>query len=169
MYYALVSHFSPTTAPGASDQDRRVADGLLATLAAIRRAGRRYSTRPVELSSLTGAQLELARLVRRRPGSSIASAAEELRLAPNTVSTLVGELTAAGLLLRRVDPRDRRVASLELAPALGRKIDAWRDRRATALGDAIRRLDDGERLRVESALPVLARIADELEAIGTGG
>jgi DNA-binding MarR family transcriptional regulator len=165
MYYALVSHFSPTTAPGASDQDRRVADGLLATLAAIRRAGRRYSTR----SSLTGAQLELARLVRRRPGSSIASAAEELRLAPNTVSTLVGELTAAGLLLRRVDPRDRRVASLELAPALGRKIDAWRDRRATALGEAIRRLDDDERLRVERALPVLARIADELEAIGTGG
>jgi DNA-binding MarR family transcriptional regulator len=169
MYYVLVTQPASTTAPGASDQDRRVADGLLATFAAIRRAGRRYSTRPVELSSLTGAQLELARLVRRRPGGSIASAAEELRLAPNTVSTLVGELTAAGLLLRRVDPTDRRVASLELSPALGRKIDAWRDRRVTALGEAIHRLPDDERLRVERALPVLARIADELEAIGAAG
>jgi DNA-binding MarR family transcriptional regulator len=158
--------FPTPKAPVAAHEERRVADGLLAALAAIRRAGRRYSTRPVELSSLTGAQLELARLVRRRPGSSIASAAEELRLAPNTVSTLVGELTAAGLLLRRVDPADRRVASLELSASLGRKIDAWRDRRATALGEAIRRLPDDERQRIELALPVLARIADELEAMG---
>ena len=120
--------------PGTSSRERQLADELLATFASIRRAARRYSSRPVELSSLTGAQLELARLLRRQPGSSIASAAEELRLAPNTVSTLVGELTAAGLLIRRVDPSDRRVARLELARSLERKIDAWRDHRATALG-----------------------------------
>jgi DNA-binding CsgD family transcriptional regulator len=58
---------------------------LVAQTARIRRAGRRYSGRPVELSLLTGAQLELVRLVRRRPGLSVADAAQELGLAANTV------------------------------------------------------------------------------------
>jgi DNA-binding MarR family transcriptional regulator len=149
------------------DHERQLADELLAGLAALRRASRRYSARPVELSSLTGSQLELARLVRRRRGISIASAAEELRLASNTVSTLVGELTAAGLLVRRVDPTDRRVARLELVPSLERKIDAWRDRRATALSDAIRQLPETDRRGIEAALPALARVVAELDAIGT--
>jgi DNA-binding MarR family transcriptional regulator len=157
-----------TTSQATAAERRRLAEQLLTVLASIRRAGRSYSTRPVELRSLTGAQLELARLVRRRSGVSIASAAEELRLAPNTVSTLVGELTAAGLLIRRVDPSDRRVASLELSASFARTIDAWRDRRATALGEAIRRLPERDRRRLELALPVLARVADELEVLGTG-
>jgi DNA-binding MarR family transcriptional regulator len=90
-----------------------------------------------------------------------------LRLAPNTISTLVGELTAAGLLVRRIDTTDRRVARLELAPPLERKIDDWRDRRATALGAAIEQLSDTERRRVELVLPVLARLANALDEIGT--
>ena len=157
-----------STSRAVSADRRRIAEELLTALASIRRAGRRYSSRPVELSSLTGAQLELARLVRRRPGISIGSAAEDLRLAPNTVSTLVGELTAAGLLLRRIDSSDRRVASLELSASFGRKIDAWRDRRATTLGEAIGRLSERERRQLELALPTLARVAIELEALGAG-
>jgi DNA-binding MarR family transcriptional regulator len=163
MYYAGRMASSTTTA------GRLVADELLAALASIRRAGRRYSARPVELSSLTGSQLELARLVRRQRGTSIAAAAEELRLAPNTVSTLVRELTDAGLLTRRTDPADRRVAQLELSPSLARKIDAWRDRRATSLATAIERLPEADRRRLEAALPVLARVADELDTLGAEG
>jgi DNA-binding MarR family transcriptional regulator len=146
-----------------------VADELLAATAAIRRAGRRYGRRPVELASLTGSQLELARLVRRQPGISIAGAAEELRLAPNTVSTLVGELTAAGLLVRTVDASDRRVARLELTPDLNRKIGAWRDRRSAALAEALERLPVADRGRVADAVPVLGRLAEQLEQIGAAG
>jgi DNA-binding MarR family transcriptional regulator len=145
---------------------RQLADDVLTVLASLRRAGRRSSSRPVELSTLSGSQLELARLVRRERGISIAEAAEELRLAPNTVSTLVSELTTTGLLVRRVSPSDRRVAHLELAPRLERKIDAWRDRRATALGAAIRGLPDSERHRLEAAIPVLEHLADELDELG---
>jgi DNA-binding MarR family transcriptional regulator len=145
------------------ETERRVADELLAALAAIRRATRRHSGRPAELSSSTSAQLELARVVRRNPGISIAGAAEAMRLAPNTVSTLVGELVSAGLLVRRTDPSDRRVARLELTPAWRRKIDAWRDRRVTAVDEALQRLTVDERRLVESALPALARLATELE------
>jgi DNA-binding MarR family transcriptional regulator len=145
------------------ETERRVADQLLAALASIRRAARRHSGRPAELSSSTSAQLELARVVRRNPGISIAGAAEAMRLAPNTVSTLVGELVSAGLLVRRTDPSDRRVARLELTPGWRRKIDAWRDRRVTAVDEALQRLPADDRHLVERALPALSRLAAELE------
>jgi DNA-binding MarR family transcriptional regulator len=145
------------------ETEHRVAGDLLAALSAIRRAVRRHSGRPVELSSLTTAQLELARVVRRSPGISTAGAAEAMRLAPNTVSTLIRDLASAGLLIRRTDPSDRRVARLELTESWKRKIDAWRDRRVTAVDDAINRLSPVDRRRIESALPALERLAWELE------
>jgi DNA-binding MarR family transcriptional regulator len=140
-----------------------IADMLVAQTARIRRAGRRYSGRPVELSLLTGAQLELVRLVRRRPGLSVADAAQELGLAANTVSTLVRQLTDKGLLVRRVDPADRRIARLELSRAISSKVDAWRDRRVVALADAIGELAPDEQDQLAEALALLARVADQLE------
>ncbi len=145
---------------------RRTADELISAVSAFRRATRRHSGRPVELSTLSSAQLELARVVRRNPGVSIAGAAEALRLAPNTVSTLVGELVSKGLLVRRIDPSDRRVARLELSESWKRKIDAWRDRRVTVIGEAIGALPVAERRRLERALPALLRLADELDRPG---
>ena len=141
-----------------------IADELLRAIAAIRRTSRRRSDRPAELAALTGAQLELARLIRRRPGVSVTDAAQELSLAANTVSTLVGQLCEAGLVVRRVDASDRRVARLELAADLQRRIDAWRDRRVVALGNAIESLSPAERQRLAETVPLLARLAEQLEA-----
>src|ERR1700689_5709826 len=87
-------------------------EDLLEALAAIRRAIRRRVGRPAELSVLTGAQLEVVRLLRREPGVSIADAAARLRVAPNTVSTLVGQLADAGVLERRSDEAARGRARL---------------------------------------------------------
>ena len=145
-----------------------VPEELLDSLSSIRRALRRYSGRPVELSSLTGAQLELVRLLRRRPGTSIADAALELRVAPNTVSTLVRQLGEAGVVARAVDRDDRRVARLRLTPAIARKVDAWRDRRFEALGAALVELPRDDRRRLAEALPALVRLAEALEAGGAG-
>jgi DNA-binding MarR family transcriptional regulator len=147
-----------------SGTDRaQIADTLVAQTARIRRAGRRYSGRPVELSLLTGAQLELVRLVRRRPGVSVADAAQELGLAPNTVSTLVRALTDTGFLVRQVDPADRRIARLELSPAINSKVAAWRDRRVVALAEAIGELAADEQEQLAESLALLARVADQLE------
>ncbi|HEY5244165.1 MAG TPA: MarR family transcriptional regulator [Acidimicrobiales bacterium] len=140
-----------------------VADELLGAIAAVRRTVRRLSGRPAVLAALTGAQLELVRLVRRRPGISVAEAAEELRLAPNTVSTLVGQLTERGVMLRLVDPMDRRVARLDLEPETRRKVTAWRDRRVEALADALGRMAPADQAIVADALAVLARLADAVE------
>jgi len=87
-----------------------------------------------------------------------------MRLAPNTVSTLVGDLVSAGLLLRHTDPSDRRVAQLELTESWKRKIDAWRDRRVAAVDEAMGGLSPDERRRLERALPALARLGAEVES-----
>jgi len=139
------------------------AEELLDALAGLRRAIRRSAVRPAELADLTGAQVELVRLLRRRPGLSIADAARELRVAPNTISTLVRQLADAGFVAREVDAADRRIARLTLEPAMRRKVEAWRDRRVETLGSALAALPELERRRVESAIPTLLRLGEKLE------
>ena len=139
-----------------------LADELLAAMASIRRRGRLLAGRPVELSALTASQVDLVRLVRRRPQVSVAQAADELRLAANTVSTLVGQLTDAGLMLRTVDLHDRRVARLELAPDMHRTVGDFRDRRIAALAGAIASLSPGDRQALVETVGVLERLAAAL-------
>jgi DNA-binding MarR family transcriptional regulator len=139
-----------------------VADRLLGAMATLRRAGRRVVERPVALAALTGAELELVRLVRRRPGVSVTEAAEELRLAPNTVSTLVGQVTERRLMLRMADPADRRVARLDLDPDTRHKVTAWRDRRSEAVATAMGSLDPADRRVLAEAVGALDRLAEAL-------
>jgi DNA-binding MarR family transcriptional regulator len=140
-----------------------LADELLATMASIRRSGRLVAGRPVELSALTGSQVDLVRLVLRRPGVSVTQAAEELRLAGNTVSTLVRQLTDAGLLIRRADNSDRRVARLDLSAAMQRKVAAFRDRRVAMLSAAMAQLSSSDQHRLAGAIEVLGTLAGRLD------
>jgi DNA-binding MarR family transcriptional regulator len=130
-------------------------------MASIRRSSRLLG-RPAELTKLTGAQLDLVRLVRRRPGVSVTEAAVELRLAANTVSTLVRQLTQAGLLARRPDRADRRVARLHLTPGTAGEVERFRDRRVALIAAAIDELPAAERRRLEGGLAVLERLAARL-------
>lgn len=136
---------------------------LTDALVALRRALRRSSARPSELAALTGAELELVRLVRRSPGISVAEAATALRVAPNTVSTLVRTLTDRRVLVRRADEDDRRVGRLRLAPGVQRKVEAWRDRRSDVLARGLAALSKDERSKLAAAVPVLAKLAEGLE------
>jgi DNA-binding MarR family transcriptional regulator len=138
------------------------AERLLGALAAVRRRTRRLAGRPGLFAALSGSQLELVRLVGRRPGVSVAEAADELRLAANTVSTLVGQLTEAGLLVRRPDEADRRVARLDLEAETRRRVSAWRDRRAEGVATALRRLTADDRRLLLEAAPALERLADAI-------
>lgn len=140
-----------------------VADALLEAVAAFRRAARRVG-RP-SFGPLTGSQVEVLRLVRAQPGISVSDAAAALQLAGNTVSTLVGQLVDAGLLVRRPDPADRRVVRLALTTSAGRSIDAWRSRRAAAVAAALDRLEPGDRRRVEDAVTALALATESLGAL----
>ncbi len=93
-------------------------------------------------------------------------AAEELRLAPNTVSTLVRQLTDENLIIRRVDPLDKRVARLALTPSMQRKVAEFRDRRVAMLDAAMRRLSLADQRRVTGLLAILEQMAEFLQEAG---
>jgi DNA-binding MarR family transcriptional regulator len=139
-----------------------LADDLLEAVGLLRRHTRRRVGRPFPLQQVSGAQAELIRLVRRKPDISVAAAAGELGVAPNTVSTLVGSLVGTGMVRRSADPDDRRVARLRLTDSARRGVERWRDARSTAVAEALDRLAGDDRAAIENALPAILRLAAEL-------
>jgi DNA-binding MarR family transcriptional regulator len=146
-----------------------VAAELLRTMSTIRRITRRGAAPVAELTALPGAQLELVRVVRRLPGVSVGEAAEELAVAPNTVSTLVRQLCDAGVLRRVPDPGDRRVARLHLTPDTSRRVEAFRDRRVALLSAVMEGLDESEQERLAGAVEALGELAARLPERAVAG
>jgi DNA-binding MarR family transcriptional regulator len=136
---------------------------LLAAISAIRRIARRAARRAWQDEPLPAAQSELLRLAAARPGLSVADAAHELRLAPNTVSTLVGRLTAAGLLERARAASDGRSVRLSVTGKATQRIAGWRDLRAELGAQALDQLPARDRETLAAALPALQRFAAQLE------
>jgi DNA-binding MarR family transcriptional regulator len=102
--------------------------------------------------------------VGRQPGIGVREAADSLRLAPNTVSTMVRSLRDAGLLARDRDESDARAVRLRVTGSARRRIAAWQQCSARVLDDALADLAVEDRRRIVDALPALARLAQHLEA-----
>jgi DNA-binding MarR family transcriptional regulator len=136
---------------------------LLGAISAIRRVSRRAVRSAWPEEPLPPAQSELLRLAAARPGISVADAARELRLAPNTVSTLVGRLTAAGLLERTRASSDGRSVRLTVTAKADQRIAGWRDLRAELAGRALDRMTATDRKALADAVPALLRFAAQLE------
>jgi DNA-binding MarR family transcriptional regulator len=136
---------------------------LLSAISLVHRMARRAVRQAWEQDPLPPAQSELLRLAASMPGITVADAAQELRLAPNTVSTLVGKLTAAGLLTRSRGAQDARVALLTITDAAGQRFAQWRDLRSDLAGQALARLSAADRRALAAALPALLRLAEGME------
>jgi DNA-binding MarR family transcriptional regulator len=110
---------------------------------------------------LPASELEIMRLLVRRPGLSVNETAAELRSAPANVSTALRALEARGLLERRRDPADGRVVRLHpTAAALAHRSDkevAWGNALAEALA-ALPKLDAKRTLAATPALRALAAV-----------
>ncbi|MER7070336.1 MarR family transcriptional regulator [Terrabacter sp. NPDC000476] len=139
-----------------------LADDLYDVIGLLRRRSGRLVGSPLPHLALSGAQLELARVVRRNPGITVAEAARVLGLAANTVSTLVGQLVTVGVVVRARDTTDRRVVRLELTASAREGLERWRDRRAASTAAALATLDEVERERLAAALTTIARVAASL-------
>jgi DNA-binding MarR family transcriptional regulator len=137
---------------------------LLDAIGSVHRAARRAVRHAWAVEPLPPAQSELLRLAAGRPGITVAEAAAELRLAPNTVSTLVGKLTAAGLLRRSRGPQDGRTALLTVTAAARQRLAQWRDLRADLAGRALAGLSAADRNALATALPALAHLAEGIQA-----
>jgi DNA-binding MarR family transcriptional regulator len=150
------------------ESDTALAEELYAAVGLLRRHARRIGGRPFsdESTAPTTAQLELIRLVQRNPDLSVADAAAELGLAPNTVSTLVRQLAGTGMLERVRDSADGRVVRLRLTPDTRRRLEAWLDRRTAVTARALAELDADDRQALRRALPVLVAVAGALDQQG---
>jgi len=142
---------------------RSAAADLFTAISVIRRTARRAARQAWAQQPLPPAQSELLRLAAARPGITVADAAQELRLAPNTVSTLVGRLADAGLLRRDRSARDGRAALLTITEKAKRRLAEFRDLRAELAGQALAELAEQDHHALARAVPALLRLSDEME------
>jgi DNA-binding MarR family transcriptional regulator len=136
---------------------------LVSAVSAIRRTLRRAVREVWRAEPLPPAQSELLRLAAARPALSVAEAAAELRLAPNTVSTLVSKLAAKGLLERGRTASDGRAVRLTVTAAARRRIAEFRDLRAELAARAVDGLSGEDQQLLAAAVPALFRLAGRLE------
>ena len=148
---------------GQAAAPRNAAADLFTAISVIRRTARRAARQAWAQQPLPPAQSELLRLAAARPGITVADAAQELRLAPNTVSTLVGRLTGAGLLRRERSAQDGRAALLTVTEKAKRRLAEFCDLRAELAGQALARLAEQDRRALARAVPALLRLSEEME------
>lgn len=91
------------------------------------------------------------------------AAAAELRLVPNTASTLVSKLVADGLLIRTVDETDRRACQLRLAEPTQHIVDASRAARRGLMSEVLGELDDDQIESLTKGLEVLDTMTQLLQ------
>ncbi len=136
---------------------------MLGAIGLLRRAARRAARQAWRQQPLPPAQSELLRLAASRPGITVADAAQELHLAPNTVSTLVGKLTSAGLLRRGRSATDGRSALLTVTDRARNRLAEYRDLRAELAGQALAGLSAADQRALAAAVPALLRLAEGME------
>ncbi|MGW0806642.1 MarR family winged helix-turn-helix transcriptional regulator [Nonomuraea sp. NPDC002799] len=139
-------------------------EDLISVMSGINRLVRRRLRQGAPEPRLRGAQVELLHLVAANPGIGVTAAAKELYLAGNSVSTMINQLTAAGLLRREAGQDDRRSARLLPTPAAEARLRAWRERRTALVREQVDRLGEADQAALAAAIPALRRLADGLRA-----
>lgn len=84
------------------------------------------------------------------------------RVQPPSMTRIVAKLEGRGLVTRQTDPRDRRVARVDVTAEGRRLLQRSRTRKNALLAQRLRRLTQEELAAVEAALPVLERLAGEV-------
>jgi DNA-binding MarR family transcriptional regulator len=111
---------------------------------------------------LPASELEVMRLLARRPGLSVNDVARELGMQSSNVSTAVRSLVEKGTLRRRPDDVDGRVVRLEPTDSALADRDHREDDWGTAMAAVLRELPEPERQQLLAAVPVLRALAVKL-------
>ncbi|PWI14952.1 MarR family transcriptional regulator [Streptomyces sp. Act143] len=139
-----------------------VAAGLAACLPALHRALERRIDQDFPHPKPPETQLALLRQVAAHEGVTVREAADALLMKPNNVSALVTQMTEQGLLERRQDPADKRVAHLHLTPTSRQRLAEVDQLKGAHLARALRALTDGELDALGSALGALESLSGRL-------
>ncbi|MBT2439467.1 MarR family transcriptional regulator [Streptomyces sp. ISL-36] len=153
----------PDSRASAQDLDR-VASVLAACLPALNRALDRRVGQDFAPPKPPEGQLALLRFVSQQEGATVREAADALLMRPNNVSTLVSQLTDQGLLERRQDSADKRIAHLYPTPRARRELAEVRRLQGEHIARALRSLTEGERDALGSAVGALTALSHRLHA-----
>lgn len=139
-----------------------IARSLLQASIDLRRVLRQFHEPGTADETLTPTQAELVSDVLAHPGTSIKESAARLRVAQNTVSTLVRQLVGRQILERRQSSGDARSASLHIAPGRDERRRRRADQRTLVLARAVDRLAADDRAALERAMPVIEALVEQV-------
>lgn len=145
----------------------RTAEPALAVADAVRTVNRATvsATRARQkLPALPEAQVAVLHTLRAHPLITPAELALRLGLARPTVSNLLRDLEAAGLVARDRSESDRRSVQLRITERACQVQDAFQRGRTELLSAAWAELDQGDRTALSAATPALRRLADLLHS-----
>ncbi|BAK36579.1 putative MarR family transcriptional regulator [Microlunatus phosphovorus NM-1] len=114
------------------------------------------------LPALPEAQVAVLHTLRAHPSVTPAELAQRLDLARPTVSNLLRDLEAAGLVARERSASDRRSVLLTITERARQVQDAFHRGRAEVLSSVWAELDQSDRSALTAATPALRRLADLL-------
>ncbi|MDO0930348.1 MarR family winged helix-turn-helix transcriptional regulator [Streptomyces sp. DG2A-72] len=149
----------PASRPAAEASGARQ---LTEAVTRLRRALRASIRTDYPWETLPMAQVELLQALGEHSPARISDLAARQRLAPSTVSGLIGQMITAGLVVREVDPADRRASVVTLAEAGREQLAAWTAAHERRMDAALGALDEGARVAIAGALPALFQLAEEL-------
>jgi DNA-binding MarR family transcriptional regulator len=135
---------------------------LTDVVARLRRVLRTSIRTDYPWESLPMAQVELLQSLAESSPARVGDLATRLSLAPSTVSGLISQMMAAGLVERGTDPTDRRVAVVELSADGRDQLAGWHSAHRERIATALDELDPGDRAAIDAALPALSRLVDRL-------
>jgi DNA-binding MarR family transcriptional regulator len=126
---------------------------------AVMRLARRL--RQEASGDITLSQLSALSTVERRGPVSLKELAEVERISPPSTTRITTFLEEGGLVVRSVDPVDRRVAHLAITDAGRRLLEKTRSRRDAYLATRLRALAPDELEALTRALPIFERLLGE--------
>lgn len=118
------------------------------------------SKRMSQSIGVTGPQRLVIRLVGQKPGQTASEIASMLGKHPSTLTGVLARLEARKLILRAIDPKDRRRARFTLT-AGGKKID--RLSKGTVEAATRRALGRVSSSAVDTTLDLVAKLVEELQ------
>ncbi|WP_328290035.1 MFS transporter [Nocardia aurantiaca] len=138
---------------------------LAEVIACLRRAMRRAARATDPANTLSVAQLELLSCVCEHPGIRPGQLARQLRLAPNSVTTLVNGLAGQGMIIRGAGEagEDRRAVTLTLTEAGREAVRSWQSTNTDILRAALADLHPGWQHLLSAAMPALEELTRAID------
>lgn len=133
-------------------------------IACLRRAMRRAARAADPANTLSVAQLELLSCVSEHPGIRPGQLARLLRLAPNSVTTLVNGLQTHGMITR-APGEDRRAVTLTLTAGGEAAVRGWQSTNTDILRTALDDLHPGWQHLLAAAVPALAELTRAIDTL----